>query len=379
MTKTCLVLIAIAGCGIDPGGDDGAPEDLGEFTAGVSTLSGSQQAGYVDGPRGVARFANPVNVAYRDGKVYVADFDNSKIRVVDAETGDTTTLIAQRNFVRPFALAFAPDGTLYVSTDWSDGGGRDAMAGTLWRIDRGAKTAVPIAKKIGKPRGITVLASGELAVADYQHHVIQIVEPTTGAVVTLTGVWNAKGMADGAGDLAKFSVPYDVVVHNGELIVADFENNRIRAVSLAGATSTLAGIGTAGFADGTMATSMFSRPQALAVAANGDLFVSDLGNFRIRRIRGDSVETVAGSGQAGHLDSDDPLAAELFGLEGIDVTPDGTRMFIAGSRTTPSSRWRSTTPSACSGAARRERRSVPDWHACPSEIRSMPAASATPR
>lgn len=330
MTKTCLVLLAVAGCATEGAtGDDGAPEDLGPFTAGVSTLSGSSQAGYVDGPRGVARFSNPVNVAYRDGKVYVADFDNSKIRVVDAETGDTSTLIAQKNFVRPFALAFAPDGTLYASTDWSDGGGRDTNAGTLWRINVAAKTATVIVKKIGKPRGITVLSTGELAIADYQHHVIEIVDPSTGAVVTLAGVWNAQGMADGVGDLARFAIPYDLVVYNNQLLVADFDNNRIRAVSLDGAAATLAGLGASGFADGAMATSKFSHPQALAIAANGDIFVSDLGNNRIRRIRGDSVETVAGNGQAGHVDSDDPLAAELFGLEGIDVTPDGSRLFIA--------------------------------------------------
>jgi sugar lactone lactonase YvrE len=332
MTKTPVAVFLVAGligCATDSGGDDDGAEDLGPFTNGVSTLTGSAQAGYVDGPRGVARFANPVNVVYKDGKVYVADFDNSKLRVVDAETGETSTLIAQKNFIRPFAMVFAPDGTLYVSTDWSTGGGRDAMAGTLWRGDVDAKTATPIAEKIGKPRGIAVLPDGRLAVADYQHHVVEIVDPGTGAVTTIAGVWNAKGMVDGAGDLARFSVPYDLVVQDGKLIVADWDNHRLRVVTLDGLVATFAGIGVAGFADGAMADAKFSRPQALAIASNGDLFVSDLGNFRIRRIRGNAVDTVAGNGSGGHHDDDDPLASEMFGLEGIDVTPDGSRLFIA--------------------------------------------------
>src|SRR4051794_36144290 len=55
----------------DPGGDGDVP-----FTNGVSTLAGTTQAGYIDGSRAVARFSNPTNVIYRDGTLYVADFDN---------------------------------------------------------------------------------------------------------------------------------------------------------------------------------------------------------------------------------------------------------------------------------------------------------------
>src|ERR1044071_9509324 len=65
---------------------DGGPPivDAPPFTRGVSTLAGSAETGSADGNRNVARFHNPVNVAYGpDGRVYVADFDNNKLRAVD--------------------------------------------------------------------------------------------------------------------------------------------------------------------------------------------------------------------------------------------------------------------------------------------------------
>jgi hypothetical protein len=81
------------------------------FTLGTSTVVGSAEPGYFDGSRKQSMFANPVNVAYRDGQLYVADFDNDKIRRVDLASYETTTVIAQPGFQRPFGLAFAGDGT----------------------------------------------------------------------------------------------------------------------------------------------------------------------------------------------------------------------------------------------------------------------------
>src|SRR5262249_52127261 len=136
----CLLTAGVVGCnGTDNTGDDTAPP----WYEGVSTLTGAAQKGNKDGVRGVARLNNPVNVAYGpDHKLYVADFDNDLIRVVDAETGDTSTLIKQPSFARPFGLAFGKDGTLWVSTDNNgSGSGHSLMTGSLWRINPGARAA----------------------------------------------------------------------------------------------------------------------------------------------------------------------------------------------------------------------------------------------
>jgi len=325
-----VLSVGLAACasngGTTPGGDDDGDVP---FTSGVSTLAGSADVGHVDGSRKNARFSDPVNVAYRDGIVYVADFDNGKLRAIDADTHDTTTVIAQPGFARPFALAFASDGTLYVSTDNDKAGNHTDMSGTIWKVDVDARTATVVANAIGRPRGLAVLPDGRLATADHLHHVVELIDPGTGAVTVIAGTWGVTGMVEGAGAVAKFSAPYGVALRSdGKLLVTDFDNNRIRVVGLDGTTSTLAG-GTAGFVDGTMTAAQFSHPQGLSIAANGDIYVTDLDNFRVRRIVGTQVDTIAGDGKAGHVDSDNPLAAEFYGLEGLAVVPDGSMVYVA--------------------------------------------------
>ena len=333
MLKTTLafLLAGLAACATDPAdpmmGDDTGGDDLGPFTNGVSTLSGHSEAGYVDGPRGKARFANPVNCAYRDGKVYVADFDNNKIRVVDAETGSTTTLISQQGFQRPFGMTFGDGGMLYVTTDRNPQNGSGKMAGTVWRVDVNARTATPIAPDIGRPRGI-VMVNGKLAISDYQNHVVSLVDPASGAVTPLAGTWQAAGMADAAAQAAMFDQPYGMVAKDGKLVLADYGNNRLREVGLDGAVRTLAGVGAAGFADGAMTAAKFSHPQGVTSTSTGTIFVTDLENFRIRKVTGD-VTTVAGSGEPGWTDSDDLAAAQFYGLEGMCAKPDGSMLFVA--------------------------------------------------
>jgi DNA-binding beta-propeller fold protein YncE len=137
-------------------------------------------------------------------------------------------------------------------------------------------------------------------------------------------------MIDGLGAAARFSTPYNVAVRSdGQLLVTDFDNNRLRLVGLDGSTSTVAGADQAGFVDGAMASARFSHPQGLSTAANGDIYVTDLGNFRVRKITGDTITTVAGNGTGGAVDNDDPLSSELYGLEGLSVTPDGTMLYVA--------------------------------------------------
>jgi sugar lactone lactonase YvrE len=334
-----LVAGVFAGCtggGSPAGDDDNGGGDDGDvpFTNGVSLLAGAADAGYVDGARKIARFSNPVNVMYRDGLLYVADFDNGKLRVIDVDTHDTSTVPTPAGFKRPFGMAFAPDGTLYVSTDNDQAGNHTLMSGTIWKVDLDKKTAVVVANALGRPRGLAVLPDGRLAAADYLHHVIELVDVNTGKATTIAGSWDAAGMAEGPGASARFSAPYNIVVRgDGKLMVSDFDNNRIRLVGLDGTTTTLTGTTAAGATNGPMAAAQFSHPQAMSMAANGDVYVTDLGNFSVRRISGDQVTTVAGDGKGGYLDNDNPLAAELYGLEGLSVVPDGSMVYVAdGSR-----------------------------------------------
>jgi DNA-binding beta-propeller fold protein YncE len=321
-------LLACTSGGGGAGDDDGGGPPA--FTDGVSTLAGSSEPGKQDGSREVARFNNPVNVAVGpDGKLYVADFDNGLIRAVDHD-GTVTTVIAKQGFVRPFGLAFTSDGTLYVSTDNDDTGQHTLMSGTVWRVDVHAQSAAVVVRGVGRPRGLTALPDGRLVLSDYLHHLIRILDPKTAALTNLAGAWDVKGSTDGAGAMARFSTPYGIAVAaDGALIVADYDNQRLRRVGLDGVVSTVAGSGKAGFADGAAASAAFDHPQGIAISHGGDVFITDTDNFRVRRLRAGTVDTIAGDGNAGWKDDDDRVASELFGLEGIAVAADGAMVFVA--------------------------------------------------
>lgn len=322
-----------AGVGSGSGSGDRPP-----ITRGVSTLAGWSQGGYMDGPRETNLFNNPVNLAYGpDGKVYVADFDNFKIRTLDMK-GNAETVIAQEGFARPFGLVFV-GGTLYVGTDRDpdgNGGPNNLMAGTIWKVDITAKIATPVAPRIGRPRGLAALADGRIAVADYNHHVIEIFDPASGAVTPLAGSWDTAGFADGVGAAAQFSTPYALAqLDNGKLLVTDWGNHRLRLVALDGTVTTVAGDGTAGFADGAASSAKLNHPQGLVKVDSGDLYMTDTDNYRVRKIAADlsTISTYAGDGTPGYKDSTDRLAAEFYGLEGITANGDGSLIFVAdGSR-----------------------------------------------
>src|SRR6185503_13588943 len=99
----------------------------------------------------------------------------------------TSTLTMQDKFSRPFGIVFAPNGTLYVETDRNPEGLHTAISGSVWRINTSSGEATPVAANIGRPRGMVVLSDGRIVISDYQRHVVQILNPTTGAVTLLAG------------------------------------------------------------------------------------------------------------------------------------------------------------------------------------------------
>jgi sugar lactone lactonase YvrE len=303
---------------------------LPPFTLGVSTVAGCDLFGAVDGTRDVARFHNPVNVAVAaDGMIYVADFDNNRVRRV-TPTGTVSTIVQQVGFERPFGLAFDATGQLYVQTDRNSSGMHSTMTGTIWRVDLVVGGATVVVENIGRPRGMAVLGDGRIATADYLHHVVQIVDPVAMTVTPLAGTFDMPGFADDTGAAARFNRPYGVVILlDGSIAVAEIENHRIRRVALDGTTTTIAGTGVPGNTNGTTGTATFNGPQDLEIDSTGTLYVADTNNFVIRRITGGNVDTIIGAGIAGYLDSDNLTTAQIFGLEGIALSPFDGKLYIA--------------------------------------------------
>ena len=69
---------------------------------------------------------------------------------------------------------------------------------------------------------------------------------------------------------------------DGSLVVADWDNQRIRIVGLDGTVSTMAG-GAAGFVDGAMSDAKFNHPQGMAIDDQDNIYFTDLENFRVRK------------------------------------------------------------------------------------------------
>jgi sugar lactone lactonase YvrE len=155
-----------------------------------------------------------------------------------------------------------------------------------------------------------------------------------GIITTVAGNGTSGYFGDGgAATNAEFFYLNSVAVDaSGNLFIVDGYNERIRMVGTNGNITTVAGNGTNGYSgDGEMATNAeLSNPVGMVVDANGNLFISDIGNNRIRKVGADGIiSTIAGNGTPGYSgDGGAATNAELFNPEGVAVDATGN-LFIA--------------------------------------------------
>src|ERR1051326_3854988 len=183
--------------------------------------------------------------------------------------------------------------------------------------------------------GIAIGPDDTIYIADAGNQRIRMVRPSTGntptvwTVSTLAGNGTA-GYADGVGAAAIFNNPQGVAVGpSGVVYVADTANNRIRRIASNGTVTTLAGDGTPGLQDGAGNQARFNAPQGIAVDSDGNVYVADTGNSAVRKIDGaGTVSTVAGDGSIG---SNDSPGARFDGLVGIAVERQNIYVYLADS------------------------------------------------
>ncbi len=160
------------------------------------------------------------------------------------------------------------------------------------------------AARFRKPIRLAALGPDSVVVADIFNHAIREVS-LDGRVRTIVGGPDRKGFRDGPAEEAQISSPHGVAVSpDGVIAVAEAANHTIRLLTPARAAdgttrytvSTLAGApGQEGLVDGPVAQARFRSPHATLWDRDGSLLVTDIGNARVRRIRGGQVETVAGA------------------------------------------------------------------------------------
>ncbi|AWI09691.1 IPT/TIG domain-containing protein [Ereboglobus luteus] len=256
-------------------------------------------SGNSDGNGDGARFTRPRGLAFSStNSLIVADYGNGPLRSIALDTAAVQTLNATGPdawLASPAAVATDAAGMTYIADTGNQlikrlnaDGVMEIFAGSaISGTDNGAL----LDAKFKNPAGLAVSTSGSrIYVADTGNHVIRLIDLSTGQVSTFAGQMASPGAVDGAAlSTASFDSPTGIVLDSsGDLYVADSGNSRIRVITTnttgaAEAVVTLAG-SVPGFRDGPGKTAWFDAPEALAIGADGVLYVADTGNGIIRRI-----------------------------------------------------------------------------------------------
>jgi len=186
------------------------------------------------------------------------------------------------------------------------------------------------------PGGVAVATSGELFIADSNNHVIRRVDAENRNITTVIGNYaRGSGFSGDFGPAvsAQLNTPGGVAIApDGDLIVADSHNHRVRRVDReTGDILTIAGSGDEGFdGDGGLATkARLNTPSAVAAASNGDIYIADTLNYCVRMIDHTTgfIHTIAGTGTPGEAenvgDGGPATSATLNMPSDVAVAPNG--------------------------------------------------------
>lgn len=340
LAVSCLVAV-LGACGGGGGGSSSSGSGSNAAAAAptypLSLLAG-HGGGYGNLDANVpteAFFRDPQGVAVdADGNLFVTDASDHKIRKI-AANGVVSTFAGNgsmgrvdgvgtaASFRQPMGIAVDAQGNLYVSEYGNCTIRKITAAGVVSTV--AGSVGVCDASAFNNPRGVAVDGVGNVYVADTDNCVIKKITPL-GAVVTLAGS-GTPGTADGPGVSASFRYPNGIAVDwLGNVYITDSGSHRIRKITPGGWVSTIAGTGSAGNSDGNGLSASFNLPTGIAVESSGSLVVSDSGNYSIRRISPTGqVTTLAGGtwgagdgfGPAGQFEK--PLGIAVSALGDIYV------------------------------------------------------------
>ena len=210
----------------------------------------------------------------------------------------------------PIGVAVDDAGNAYLADQFTHTISKITSAGVVTTLAgtpgmAGAQDGSGSAARFNSPTGVAVDHAGNLYIADQNNHTIRKID-SAGVVSTFAGQAGQTGSTDGTGADARFYIPAGVAVDaNGNVYVADLGNDTIRKITSEGITTTLAGTaGDSGFSNGTGRSARFLSPKGVAVDHAGNVYVADLGNEIVRKITsGGVVTTLAGTaGQPGLAD-----------------------------------------------------------------------------
>ncbi|MFZ4796277.1 MAG: PKD domain-containing protein [Bacteroidia bacterium] len=297
----------------------------------ITTIAGSGTWNYGgDGAAAInAYFRFPASVAIDGlGNLFIADMNNNRIRKVNASTGIISTVAGNgtqgfggdgaaataANLYYPIGVAVDGSGNLYIA-DYNNHRIRKVNVSTgiittvagngIYSYSGDGNAA--ITASLRHPRGISTDSLGNLYILDELNHRIRKVNASTGIISTVVGNGTEGFGGDGAVATAAYLYqPFNVAVDNSSnLYIADAKNHRIRKVNaVTGIISTVAGNGTQGYSgDGSAATNAnLNYPSSIKLDNSGNLYIADQGNYCIRKVIASTgiITTIAGNGTKGN-------------------------------------------------------------------------------
>lgn len=307
----------------------------------VTTIAGST-AGYTDAVGTSAQFYGPRAVCLdNNGNMYVADYTNNLIRKIELATNTVTTLAGSTagfadgigtaaQFNGPSGICTDTNGNLYV-TDYFNfkirkiviaTGEVSTYSGSNFGYANGDLTNALFNAPVGICRD-----GNFLYITESINTKIRKIDMVNGIVSTLAG--SIQGTLDGIGEAAQFDGLSGICPDgNGNLYVAEINNHRIRKIVInTGEVTTFAG-GVAGFNNGTGTSAGFNNPMGLAISNQNYLFVVDYGNNRIRKIDLGTVAVTNFVGAVQGFADGSSAAAKFSEPMGICFDPSGL-LYIA--------------------------------------------------
>lgn len=260
-----------------------------------------------------AAFGQPRGITLDSkGNLYVADAKFQAIRKID--TGDqVTTLSGPKGtpcklsnngpdvWFEPTGIVFGQDDSLWIANTQAHqlyklkGLERDTcevelvVGSTQCRENPQAsncyKDGVAKEAQFWDPSGVAIDTGGNVYLADYNNNMIRKIDKTGNVTTVAGGGSQNPGFKDGKGTEARFRFPRGIAIDTqGILYIADTDNHAIRKIDKEGNVTTLAGTGKKGFQDGDGKLAQFHTPWAIAVDPQGNLYVADTKNHRIRKV-----------------------------------------------------------------------------------------------
>jgi len=266
----------------------------------ITTLAGNGTKGYSDGPATSAEFDQPLGLAVDGaGNLYIADYNNSVIRKLNAASGVVTTVAGAAG-----NLGYSGDG----------GTATGALLETPWSV--------------------AVDGVGNLYIADTGNHVIRKVNPA-GIITTVAGNGTAGYSGDnGPATSAQLHQPEGVALDSaGNLYIADIYDQAIRKVNPAGIITTVAGNGTAGYSgdNGPATSAQLDGPASVAVDSADNLYIVEFNSAIVRKVNGlGIITTVAGTPLVAGYSGDNGPATSAQLQYPFDLALDGAgNLYIA--------------------------------------------------